>query len=133
MIVHGIPNSLLATQVTFRRLYGNMAQQELDLVQFTSSRMADPRTRPPEIVRREFGDSSFAGELLHYTPNGLLRKLFSPDSAGPVNSPEQRSTADAGGRKPVIQQLSQQLCNGIGRIWPDFPIRSTMAQCSSRC
>ena len=39
MVVHGTPGSLLAAQVSFRRLYGNVAQRKLNLVQPTASRM----------------------------------------------------------------------------------------------
>ena len=44
MIVYGTPDPLFTAQVSFRRLYGNVAQQKLYLLQLTSSRMAEPRT-----------------------------------------------------------------------------------------
>jgi len=35
-IIHSMPESLLATQVFFRRLYGYMTEQKLDLFQLAS-------------------------------------------------------------------------------------------------
>src|SRR5689334_4063688 len=72
-IVYGTLDSLLAAQVPFRRLYGNMAQQKLYLLQLSSRCMAEPRTRAPKVVWRQFGNSCFAREFLHDMPNGLLR------------------------------------------------------------
>jgi hypothetical protein len=46
MIVYGTPGSLLAAQVSFRRLYGNVAQRKLNLLQLTASRMAEPGLLP---------------------------------------------------------------------------------------
>ena|SRR6516164_7273844 len=88
MIVYGPADSLFAAQVPLRRLHGNMTQQELNLLQLTASRMAEPRARSPEVVRREFGNACFPGEFLHHMPNGLLCKPFSPDPARSVDSPE---------------------------------------------
>jgi len=65
-----------------------MPQQKLNLLQLTSSRMAEPRARSPEVVRREFGNSGFPREFLHHVPDGLLSKPFSQNSAHPVDSPE---------------------------------------------
>jgi hypothetical protein len=35
-IIHSMTESLVATQVFFRRLHGHMTEQKLDLLQFTS-------------------------------------------------------------------------------------------------
>ena len=49
VIVYGTPDPRLTAQVSFRRLYGTVAQQKLYLLQLTSSHMAEPRTRSPPI------------------------------------------------------------------------------------
>ena len=36
LIVHSSPNPLLAAEITFCCLHGNMSQQELNLVQFSA-------------------------------------------------------------------------------------------------
>lgn len=68
--------------------------------------MAKPRTRSPQVVRRQFGNSYLVRKLLHQMPNGLLRKPFFPDSARPMDAPEQSSSADTGGTEPILQQFS---------------------------
>ena len=56
-VVDGEPQFLLATEVTFRRLDGNMSKQELDLIEFAAHKMAEPRATPPKIMRRELLNS----------------------------------------------------------------------------
>jgi hypothetical protein len=106
VIVYGSPDSLLATQIALRRPYGNVARKKPNLLQLTSRRVTEPSARSPQVVRRKLGDSRFPGELLYDMRDGLLRELFSPDSAGSVDSPEQFSTADTGSREPIIKHLS---------------------------
>jgi hypothetical protein len=51
-IVNRRSNSLLATQVTFRRLNGNVPEKKLDLFQLSSRSMAQARATATQIVRR---------------------------------------------------------------------------------
>jgi hypothetical protein len=51
-VVHGILNSLFATEVSFRCLNRNVTEQKLDLLQFASRGVAKPCTGSAEIVRR---------------------------------------------------------------------------------
>jgi hypothetical protein len=53
-IIDGMPESLLAAQVFFRRLHRNMTEQKLDSFQLASRILTEPSARPPEIVWREF-------------------------------------------------------------------------------
>ena len=46
MIVNGVPETLLAPQVSLRRLDGDVTQQKLNLLQFTAGLMAQSRTGP---------------------------------------------------------------------------------------
>lgn len=43
MVVDGSADSLLATEITFSRLHRNVSEKELDLLQFSSSGMAQFR------------------------------------------------------------------------------------------
>src|SRR6266705_7035676 len=83
-----------------------MSRQKLDLLQLTSSRVAEPSARSSEVVRRQFSNSNFRREFLHHMPNSLLSQAFSPNSACPVDSPEQPPTADTGCSEPIIQHSS---------------------------
>jgi hypothetical protein len=49
--------SLLAPQVAFRRLHRDVAQKELNLLQFPTGLMAKTGARPAKVVRRERTES----------------------------------------------------------------------------
>jgi hypothetical protein len=51
VIVDRIPEWLFAPQVPFRRLLRNVPQQELNLLQFTASLMAQAGASPSEVMR----------------------------------------------------------------------------------
>jgi hypothetical protein len=46
-IVHGMPEILFAAEIALRSLHRSMAEQELNLLQFTAAIMAQLRARPP--------------------------------------------------------------------------------------
>lgn len=50
-----------------------MPQKELDLLQLTSRGMAEPSTRPTQIMWRQFRDPNGRGGLLHDVPNRFFR------------------------------------------------------------
>jgi hypothetical protein len=52
LIIDHRSNPLLATQVAFRRLNGNMPQKELDLFQLPSGSMAEAGAGATQVVRR---------------------------------------------------------------------------------
>ena len=56
-IIDGIAKPLLTAQVAFCRLDRNVSQQELNLLQFTASLMAQTGACASEIVRRESTES----------------------------------------------------------------------------
>jgi hypothetical protein len=51
-IVDRVPQILFAAEIAFRRLDRGMAQQKLDLLQLATTAVAQLRTRPPQVVRR---------------------------------------------------------------------------------
>jgi len=59
VIVNRIPETLLAPEVSLRRLDGDVTQQKLNLLQFAACLMAESCTGPPQIraVRRLAGRS----------------------------------------------------------------------------
>jgi hypothetical protein len=50
VIVHGVPEPLFGTEVAFGRLHRNVAEQEMDLFQFTTCLVAQARTGSSQIV-----------------------------------------------------------------------------------
>ena len=52
-VVYGNPELLLASEVAFGCLDGDVAEQELDLIQFTAGEMAETGAGAPQVVRSE--------------------------------------------------------------------------------
>jgi hypothetical protein len=55
-VVYGNPELLLASKVAFGCLDGDVAEQELDLIQFTAGEMAETGAGAPRVVRSELVD-----------------------------------------------------------------------------
>ena len=77
VIVYGTPDPLFTAQVSFCRLYGNVAQQKLYLLQLTCSRMAEPRAAMPR------GEICRVARPLFLLPE--VRALFVKVTVGPTS------------------------------------------------
>ena len=69
--VDGGTNALLAAEVPLGRLNRDVPEQELNLLQLATRRMAEPGTCPPEVVRREPVSARFTGVLPNDAPDGF--------------------------------------------------------------
>ena len=96
-------NALLAAEVTLGRLNRNVPEEELNLLQFASRRMAQTSTCPPKIVWREPLDARFAGVLADHVPDRLLRQTVTPCAPAFVYPPEQFACVQVGSLKPLIE------------------------------
>jgi hypothetical protein len=132
-IIYGFPNPLVASQVFLRCLHGHMAEQELDLFQFSSRIVAESGTRSPEIVRSEFENSQSFRVFLDNVSDYFLCNLSVPQTT-PLRQTHLKILPRA--ISATVNQSSivcfTQLGMGTVRMWPPFPTRSTMAQWSSR-
>ena len=81
-VVDRAPELLLAAQVSFCGLDRHMSQQELNLVEFATSEMAQPGAGAPEIVRGQLLDAGVLGRRLHYVPDDPRRHAITPHAAG---------------------------------------------------
>lgn len=72
MIVYGSANPLLAPQIAFGRLYGNLTEEKLNLLQFSTGSVAQFRARAPQIVRGKLVLSEFIRVQFHNLPNYAL-------------------------------------------------------------
>ena len=52
-VVHCNPELLLASEIALRRLDGDVAEQELDLIQFAARQVAQTGASAPQVVRGE--------------------------------------------------------------------------------
>ncbi len=87
-VVDRSANTLFAAEITFGGLDRDMAKQELDLLQFSSGRMAQFRARAPEIMRRDAPEAEFGGVLLYDVPNQAFGHAVTPALSGTANAAE---------------------------------------------
>lgn len=132
-IIDGVAESLFAAQVAFRRLYGNVSQQKLNLLQFPASLMTQTGACPSEIVGRERRNGTVLCLLLYDTPNDLGAEAGAPNPASLVDRTKERAGCNPGGPIQASIPAFTQSGTGIVRMWPPLPTRSAMTQCSSLC
>src|ERR1019366_4994194 len=74
--------------VTVGRLNRRVAEQKLDLFQFSTRQVAQPRATAPQIVGGWVLDTSALRSTFHNMPDRFRRDAIAPDFAHPVYSPE---------------------------------------------
>ena len=94
-----------AAQVALGRLYRDVAEEKLDLLQFAASGTTESSATPPEIVRRKFAHANFCRELFDDVPDELLRHVFTPNLAGATHAAEEATTGDSSGFHPVVREI----------------------------
>jgi hypothetical protein len=104
-VVYRVPEILLAAQVSFGGLNRRMAEQELNLLQFTAARMAQLGTGPTQIVRRDALQPCFFATALYHVPDHVLGDSFTPNLSGPAHSSKNSSVSDPGSHGPLIERL----------------------------
>jgi len=72
-VVHGVPGLLFASEVALGCLNRDMSEQELDLVQFATGEVTQPRARASQIVRREVGGLQSVARQI--APDSTLHRL----------------------------------------------------------
>jgi hypothetical protein len=91
-----------------------VAKKELNLLQFGAGSPAEPSTALTKIVRCEFGNANFGGELLDDVPDQLCRSSFAPSSTGATLTPEELSHVNSGSLCPFVQQAMYPIRDGNG-------------------
>jgi hypothetical protein len=95
VVVHGSANPLLAAEIVFSCLHGNMPEKELDLIQFSTRCMAQLRARTPKIVRRYLGKPEFPRVVFHDMPDYSFRYAITSVFACPTDTSEQSSARNS--------------------------------------
>ena len=114
VIVHSSANPLLAAEIAFRCLHGNVTEKELDLFQFSTRSMAQLRARTSQIVRRYMGEPEFSRVLFHNMPDDSFRYAVTPVFACPTDTSEQSSGRNPGCSHPQIDGRFDPLGHGHG-------------------
>jgi len=111
-VVHWMSEILFATEIAFGRLHGYMPQQELNLLKLSAVRVAQLRTRSPEIMRRNMLQARSLAATLDYVPHDILRDAFSPHLSRSGNCSKDPSLRDLRCYYPLIECRFDPLWNG---------------------
>jgi hypothetical protein len=111
-VVHWMPEILFATEIAFRGLDGCMPQQELNLLQFTTARVAQLRTGSPKVMRCNMLQARSLAAALDHVPHDILRDAFSPHLSRSGNCSKDSSLRDLGCYYPLIEGRFDPLWNG---------------------
>src|SRR3954454_18750754 len=101
-VIDCVSDLLLTAEILLGGLDGNMTEKELDLLQLSSSHMAELGARTPKIMRRKPVDTGALGRSLHNVPNCFCREPFGPNLIGVSHIPEQVAGTDLCCRGPVV-------------------------------
>jgi len=93
-VVRWISEILFAAQIAFRCLDGCMPQQELNLLQFATARVAQLGTGSPQVMRRNMLQAHSLAATLDYVPHDILRDAFSPHLSRSGNRSKNPSLSD---------------------------------------
>jgi hypothetical protein len=121
VIVNRIAKTLLAAQVSLRRLKlkRGRAGTESDLVHLCL--VAQSRTRPSQIVRCHRWQTAAFRVCFHDCPDQLWSNAVSPDSACLIDGPQQWTCVDASSEAPTVDRLLHPCRNGNRPDMAAFP------------
>ena len=82
VVIDSTANALLASKIALRGLNRDVPEKELDLFEFASRGLAEPRAGPAQIVRSQIRNISFLCGVLHDVPDRFYRNAITPRRAG---------------------------------------------------
>ena len=112
-----------AAKVAFGGLHGNVAKEELNLLQLAASGSAKPGAASAEIVRRELANADLGSKLFDDVPYKFFRHPFAPDFASTTHAAEEAATGDSSGFRPLVQETLHPIRNRDGSNVPSFPAK----------
>jgi hypothetical protein len=71
--IHGILKLLFASDISLRCLYGSVAEQKLNLLEFASATMAQPGAGTAKIVGCQIAYAGLSGARFHRVPDYVDR------------------------------------------------------------
>ena len=89
-----------------------MSEQELDLLQLASCRVAELCARPPQIVRGKTGEATLGGIQLDHVPNDAFRDTIAPPFTSSADTTEYLARMQVSGSDPRIQGRLNPLGDG---------------------
>ncbi len=119
-IVHRASEILLTAKIPLSRLHRRMPQQELNLLQFTTTVVTQLRTGPPQVVRRDVLQTHPLTTGPYHVPDYILRDALPPNLARPGDCTEYPSLPDTGRSCPLIESHLDPFWYGYGADVPAF-------------
>ena len=113
-IVHRMSEILFAAEIAFRRLDGCMPQQELNLLQLATARVAQLRAGSPQVMRCNMLQARSLAASLDYVPHDILRDAFPPHLSRSGDGSKDPSLRDPGCYYPLIECRFDPFWNGHG-------------------
>ena len=96
IVVHGIPQSLFAAQISFGRLDADVTEQELNLFEFSPGLVTQARACASKVVRRNVRQPATGRSLFDNTPNDFGTEAVRRYSTSFVDSSEDGTFRDTG-------------------------------------
>jgi hypothetical protein len=81
VIVHGSNQSLPRTKISFRGFDRPMTEEKLDLFEFSSCGMTQPRASATKVMGSQMVNASKFGVLAHYPPHRFLTQVVALHAA----------------------------------------------------
>jgi hypothetical protein len=114
VVYHPMPKQKKEVSTTFRRLHGCMPQQELNLLQLATARVAQLGTGSPQVMRGHVFQSRSLAAGLDYVPHNILRDAFPPHLSRPGDGSKDPSLRDPGCHRPLIERRLYPFWDGHG-------------------
>ena len=119
-IVDRASEILLAAKIPLSRLHRRMAQQELNLLQFTTTVVAQLRAGSPQVVRRDVLQTHPLTTPPNHVKDYILRDALPPNLPRPGDCTEYPSLPDTGRSWPLIESRLDPFWYGYGANVPAF-------------
>jgi hypothetical protein len=113
-IIHWMSEILFAAEIAFRRLDRGMPQQELNLLQLATARVAQLRTGSAQVMRCNMLQSRSLAAGVDYVPHDILRDAFPPHLSRSGDGSKDLSLRDPGCSCPVIERRFYPFWDGDG-------------------
>jgi hypothetical protein len=110
-VVHWMSEILFAAEIAFRCLDGCMPQQELNLLQLATARVAQLCTGS-QVVRRNMLQARSLAATLDYVPHDILRDAFPPHLSPSGDRSKDFALANTSGVCPLIKSGFHPVRNG---------------------
>jgi hypothetical protein len=115
---------LFAAEVALRRLHGCMPEQELNLLQLSSTVMTQFRARAPQIMGCNMFQASSLAAGSDYVPDNVLRDAVAPYLSQSGDRSEDFAFANPSGLCPLIEGGFYPIRNGHGPLHAHSGLRS---------